>query len=82
MEFNIPKCIWATRTLHTNSMRGKELKETSEEKDIGMAVTANLRPSLQCTKAASNAQTILDQAYRGLSTTMINMSLHTFTNSM
>jgi hypothetical protein len=44
-------------------MRDKEQKETSEEKDMGMAVTANLRPSVQCTKAARTAQTILDQAF-------------------
>jgi hypothetical protein len=68
MEFNIPKCkvmhMGHQNPEHKFSMRGKELEATCEEKDIGVAVTSNLKPSAQCAKAAKTAQTVLGQLSR------------------
>jgi hypothetical protein len=68
MEFNIPKCkvmhMGHQNPEHKFSMRGKELETTCEEKDIGVAVTSNLKPSAQCAKAAKTAQTLLGQLSR------------------
>jgi len=36
-----------------------ELEETKEERDLGIIVTSNLKPSQQCVKAASKARSIL-----------------------
>jgi len=36
-----------------------KLDETKEERDLGVIVTNNLKPSQQCTKAASKARSIL-----------------------
>jgi len=36
-----------------------ELKETKEERDLGITVTSNLKPSQQCVKAALKARSIL-----------------------
>jgi hypothetical protein len=40
------------------------LKTTEEEKDIGVTVTANLKPSAHCKKAARTVQTVLAQVSR------------------
>jgi hypothetical protein len=45
-------------------MKGQVLEETKEEKDIGVTVTSNLKPTAQCTRAAKTAQTVLGQISR------------------
>ena len=46
---------------HKYSMGGQELEETKEEKDIGVTVTKNLKPALQCGRAARTARGVLSQ---------------------
>jgi len=40
------------------------MSRTSEEKDLGIFITDNLKPSLQCTKAAARARSILGMVRR------------------
>jgi hypothetical protein len=40
-------------------MKGQKLATTEEEKDIGVVVTKNLKPSAQCHKAATRATAVL-----------------------
>jgi ribonuclease P/MRP protein subunit RPP40 len=44
-------------------MNGQAL-ETTEERDMGVAVSANLKPAAQCFKAARTAQTVLGRVGR------------------
>jgi len=37
----------------------KQLQEVAEEKDLGVFVTSDLKPSTQCIKAANKAQSVL-----------------------
>ena len=46
------------------TMSGSLLSETQEEKDIGVIVQANLKPSKQCTTAANRATAVLSQISR------------------
>ena len=65
MRFNIPKC----KIMHvgTNNpgfkykMGGIELQEVDEEKDIGILIHKNLKPSRHCKKAADMAGAVLKQ---------------------
>jgi ribonuclease P/MRP protein subunit RPP40 len=67
MEFNIPKC----KIMHLGPGNPPQVqharsgvKETREEKDIGVTVTDNLRPTDQCARAAKMAQIVLGQISR------------------
>jgi hypothetical protein len=42
-------------------MRGTKLKTTEEEKDMGVYVIKNLKPSSQCHRAAVRATAVLNQ---------------------
>jgi hypothetical protein len=68
MEFNVKKChvmhMGHNNTKQVYHMNGKQLGETEEERDIGVLVTRNLKPSSQCAKAARTAQTVLSQIAR------------------
>lgn len=44
-------------------MNGQAL-ETTEERDMGVAVSANLKPAAQCFKGARTAQTVLGRVGR------------------
>jgi hypothetical protein len=65
MEFNVEKC----KVMHVGKhnpqfeyyMRGTKLKTTEEEKDVGVYVTKNLKPSSQCHRAAVRATAVLNQ---------------------
>ncbi len=46
------------------TMRGVKLGKTDEEKDIGVTITKNLKPSVQCEKAAGRATSVLNQIRR------------------
>ena len=68
MQFNVQKC----KVMHmghgnqqaTYTMNGHRLATTKEERDIGVNITKNLKPSSQCKKAARTAQTVLGQLAR------------------
>jgi hypothetical protein len=68
MEFNVKKC----KVMHLGNrnpgykytMAGTELGTTKEERDIGVMVSNNLKPSAQCHKAAKTAAAVLAQISR------------------
>lgn len=63
MPFNVDKC----QVLHVGSknkkfkyeMKGKELRSTSQVKDLGVIITESLKPSIQCTTSANKANRAL-----------------------
>ena len=68
MEFNVDKCkimhVGGRNRNFKYEMGGRELGETEEEKDLGVLVTKNLKPSAQCAKAAKKANAVLGQIVR------------------
>ena len=68
MAFNASKC----KVLHVGKnnprfeykINGIIVKETDSEKDVGVIYTPNLKPSLQCEKAAKKANSMLGQINR------------------
>jgi hypothetical protein len=68
MEFNVKKCkvmhLGHNNTGHTYTMNNQQLTTTEEERDIGVCVSKNLKPSMQCAQAAKTAQTVLSQLTR------------------
>ena len=71
MLFNVNKChvIHAGRSNHRfeYSMGGKVLGEVDFERDVGVLIHKSFKPSLQCAKAASKANSVLGQVCRGIS---------------
>jgi hypothetical protein len=65
MEFNVKKCkvthFGTGNEKFDYSMNGTKLEATHEERDIGVLVSDNLKPSSQCAKAAKTATTVLDR---------------------
>ena len=57
------------------SMRGVKISKTEEDRDVGVIISKNLKPSAQCTKAAGRASGVLQQIRR-------NFHSSDFTNSM
>ncbi len=56
MQFNVSKCK-VMHMGHANpkfsySMNGQELEETEEERDIGVVISSNMKPTAQCAEAA------------------------------
>lgn len=68
MSFNLSKCKIMHVGLHNPQydyyMRGTKLGTTDEERDIGVLVTKNLKPSAQCSQAAGRAMSVLGQLRR------------------
>jgi ribonuclease P/MRP protein subunit RPP40 len=69
MSFNLGKCkvmhVGTHNPAYEYFMRGGvRLEETEEERDIGVAVAKNLKPSAQCSKAAGRASPVLGQLRR------------------
>jgi hypothetical protein len=68
MAFNISKCkvmhLGPKNPCHTYTMSGTALSTTTEERDIGVTVSSNLRPGAQCAKAARKASAVLGQISR------------------
>ncbi len=68
MVFNVGKCklmhMGQQNPAFNYTMKGQVLEETKEEKDIGVMVTSNLKPTAQCARAAKTAQTVLGQISR------------------
>jgi ribonuclease P/MRP protein subunit RPP40 len=63
MEFNTEKCkimhIGRNNPRFKYFMNGVELSVTEEERDLGVWTESSLKPGLQCTKAAANANRLL-----------------------
>jgi Reverse transcriptase (RNA-dependent DNA polymerase)/Endonuclease-reverse transcriptase len=68
MEFNPKKCkvmhFGLRNARHQYTMGGHILEETNEEKDVGVTITSDLKPSAQCCRAAKTASTVLGQIGR------------------
>jgi hypothetical protein len=68
MQFNLDKCkvmhVGRNNPEYEYEMNGKKLSVTNEEKDVGVWVTKNLKPSLHCQKSASRAKAVLNQITR------------------
>ena len=61
--FNVKKCkimhLGNKNPEHLFNMGGETLGSTEEEKDIGVTVTSNLKPTAQCARAVRTAQGVL-----------------------
>ena len=73
MEFNSQKCkvmhLGRSNPAYTYCMGGYApggtiLEEVTQEKDLGIIVSNNLKPSLQCAKAVKKANSVLGQMKR------------------
>jgi ribonuclease P/MRP protein subunit RPP40 len=68
MSFNTDKSKIMHVGLHNPNfeytMRGTRICTTEEERDIGISVTKNLKPSAHCSKAAGRATGVLGQLKR------------------
>jgi hypothetical protein len=68
MQFNVAKCkvmhFGRTNPKYEYEMRGQKLEKVDTERDIGVTVSNNLKPSAQCAKAAATARTVLGQISR------------------
>ncbi len=68
MQFNVKKCK-VMHLGHLNPrqqylMEGTVLESTTEERDVGVIVSSNLKPAAQCAKAAKTAGLVLGQITR------------------
>ena len=70
LHFNTDKCkimhLGKHNTKQVYSMDGQVLETTNAEKDIGVMVQDNLKPSLHCTKVAAKANGMLGQLSRAV----------------
>jgi hypothetical protein len=68
MRFNVSKCkvmhIGRTNKKFEYRMSDTALGVTREEKDLGVTITDNLKPTAQCARAAKTAQAVLGQITR------------------
>ncbi len=68
MQFNVKKCkvmhLGRQNPQYAYSMGGVTLTKTEEERDLGVITTSQLKPSVQCAKAARAAQLVLGQITR------------------
>ncbi len=71
MKFNAEKChvlhIGRNNLCHKYTLGGVELSSTEEERDIGVLISKNLKPTKQCERAARTANGILSQILRAFS---------------
>ncbi len=78
MEFNIPKCtvmhLGNNHPRHEFVMGGQKLATTAEERDIGVTIKENLKPTAQSAKAAKTAKCYLARSL-GPSTTGTGISV-------
>jgi ribonuclease P/MRP protein subunit RPP40 len=68
MAFNISKCkimhVGRNNPEYEYTLRGTALSKTDEERDIGVTISKNMKPSTQCEKAAGRAMSVLSQIRR------------------
>ena len=71
MLFNSGKChilhLGANNSNYEYTMGGEVLQAVEYEKDVGVIVHQSLKPSLQCTRAAARANSVLGQLSRAVS---------------
>ena len=71
MPFNDDKChvlhVGRSNARHQYTMGGAVLESVHQEKDVGVIISDNMKPSLQCAKAAKKANGVLGQLTRGVS---------------
>nr|VZI51749.1 unnamed protein product [Spirometra erinaceieuropaei] len=74
LPFNVTKCnvlrVGRTRSLNRRvyHLNGVPLQEVDAQKDLGVWVTASLKPSLHCSKVAKSAMSVLYLVKRAFST--------------
>jgi Reverse transcriptase (RNA-dependent DNA polymerase)/Endonuclease-reverse transcriptase len=68
MQFNVGKChvmhLGRGNPGHVYYMGGTQLKTTSSERDVGVIISDNLKPTEQCRRAAATANAVLGQIQR------------------
>ena len=68
MEFNVKKCkvmhIGRQNIMHQYTMNNTPLQVCVMERDIGVQISDNLKPAIQCAEAARRANAILTQVSR------------------
>ena len=68
MKFNIPKCkimhVGKNNPAYEYNMKNEKMTVVEEEKDIGVVMQKNLKPSKHCKKAADIASAVLRQLAR------------------
>ena len=68
MEFNTKKCkvmhFGRNNPQHQYNINGDLLESVNKEKDIGVKITSNLKPSEHCQEAAGRARAVLGQISR------------------
>ena len=68
MEFNVAKCkvmhLGHGNAGHVYTMNNSALGKTTAERDLGVIMADNLKPSSQCAKAARTATVVLNQLTR------------------
>ena len=72
MEFNVKKCkvmhIGRRNILHRYTMNNTPIQVCVTERDIGVQISDNLKPAIQCAEAARRANAILTQISRAFYT--------------
>ena len=62
LDFNVEKCkIMKVKHIFQTEyeLDGRKLQEVAKERDLGILVTVDLKPSVQCAKAAAKAIQVL-----------------------
>jgi hypothetical protein len=68
MRFNVAKCkvmhVGARNARYPYSMNGNRLDTITEEKDVGVKITSDMKPRKHCEEAANRANGVLSQIAR------------------
>jgi ribonuclease P/MRP protein subunit RPP40 len=71
MQYNVDKChilhVGKDNMKHEYQLGGRTLEASKWEKDVGVIINDDLKPSLQCARAAAKANQVLGQIARGVS---------------
>ena len=71
MQYNVDKChilhVGKDNVKHQYHLGGRIVEASKFEKDVGVLINDDLKPSLQCAKAANKANQVLGQISRGVS---------------
>jgi ribonuclease P/MRP protein subunit RPP40 len=67
-SFNFSKCkvmhVGKMNPRYEYFMRGTHVSTAEEERDLGVLMSSNLKPAVQCSKAACTARSVLNQLQR------------------
>ena len=70
MQYNVDKChilhVGKNNRRHEYQLGGVTLESSKYEKDVGVIINDDLKPSLQCARAAAKANQVLGQISRGV----------------